>query len=305
MESSLLAGKSGNTAAVSAVDEFRLSQLKHLAGLKSFSKSWGVWEPKIREIVGPTPTGASIYELGARLSEVFRSNKVEGRDNSAVSAGGTAWECLVAWYLNLGLYGTGVVVIRPHAKFMPKAISDALSVTISNHSTNTESDLVAFNIDLQLGNRPLTLEEISNVIRDNPMHVDLSVIQCKTNWNDNAQIPMLWDLIYASETFRIPNVSVGINGIRPGSFRRFSYAFVSVPTSRGNFESKSLSVLRVANLTGGNFWGRSTKAGTAKALNEFFSINFGQHFTGTIQSSIENNVLKQPDVLEGFLSLKF
>ena len=43
-------------------------------------------------------------------------------------------------------------------------------------------------------------------------------LQCKTNWNDNAQIPMLWDLIYNAQGFKISNISVEIKGISLNSF---------------------------------------------------------------------------------------
>ena len=29
--------------------------------------------------------------------------------------------------------------------------------------------------------------------------LEIHIIQCKTNWNDNAQIPMLWDMVYSAQ----------------------------------------------------------------------------------------------------------
>lgn len=37
--------------------------------------------------------------------------------------------------------------------------------------------------------------------------IDINVIQCKTNWNDNAQIPMLWDMVYNAQSFKNKNTS--------------------------------------------------------------------------------------------------
>ena len=289
---------------MSLVDQFRIEQLKYISNLTSFRNSWSNLKGKIAFIIGDSPTPETIYKLGENLEKIFRSHEVLGRDNSAVSTGGVAWECLVCWYLNLVFYGTDVVVIRPHVNFTPPIISDALTVSISNHATNTESDLIAFNIvknNLDI----LDLNSINNLILQNPLDTDITVIQCKTNWNDNAQIPMLWDLIYSSERFRIPNVSVGRNGINPSSFRKFAYSFIAVPTSRGSFTPSSLAVLRVSNLTGGNFWGRPTQPGVSRSVSEFFTTNYATHFSGTIQQSISNNILRNRPVLEQFINLDF
>ena len=47
-------------------------------------------------------------------------------------------------------------------------------------------------------------------------YVNFVNLQCKTNWNDNAQVPMLWDIIYSSNE-KLNNISVGINGVSPHS----------------------------------------------------------------------------------------
>jgi hypothetical protein len=140
-------------------------------------------------------------------------------------------------------------------------------------------------------------------VTDNLLHTDIAIVQCKTNWNDNAQVPMLWDLIYNSKDFRITNVSVGIKGVNPASFRRFAYAFMTVPTSKGPFNPTSLAVLRVKNMTGGNYWGRKSAAGVSSCINEFFR-NFPDVFTGGVMQHLKKQ-LENPAVLEAFLSLKF
>lgn len=33
-------------------------------------------------------------------------------------------------------------------------------------------------------------------------NLEAHIIQCKTNWNDNAQIPMLWNMVYATKDFK-------------------------------------------------------------------------------------------------------
>jgi len=290
---------------MSSLDDFRYSMLRHISQLGSFQNSWSAWKPVISRTIGNNPTAQSIYSLGENLETVFKGNVVLGRDNSAVSSGGAAWECLICWYMNLVFFGTDVVVVKPHQNFMPKTLSDALAISISNIKTNTESDLVAFNAPSFSNGSSYNLQGIDMALADNPLGTELSVIQCKTNWNDNAQIPMLWDLIYSSNSFRMANVSVGNNGISPTSFKRFTYSFVTVPTSRGPFNSNSLAVLRVKNMSGGNYWGRVSKSGVARSVSEFFTANYGNCFSGTVQQSIERNVLNNYGVLDKFLELNF
>jgi hypothetical protein len=297
---------------MSEVDSFRLEVMRQISKVPSFTNSWPVFQPQIRALLGSSPTGQSVYDLGAHLGEIFKSKQVTGRSNSAVSQAGVVWECLVAWYMNFVLHGTDVIVVRPLKQFKPKTISDALSVTISNHKTNTEADLIAFSVPTSKKSAVeeslkanLALQEIEQRISNNPQAVDVAVIQCKTNWNDNAQIPMLWDLIYATQTFRIPNVSVGSNGASPSSFNRFAYSFVTVPTSNGPFSAKSLSTLRVANMTGGNYWGRDTMPGVARSIAEFFTTNFASHFNGTVQNAIQVQIAEDPDYVESYVTHSF
>jgi len=279
--------------------------MRHLSGLGSFANSWADWKSVIQVKIGASPTPESIFDLGDVLSEIFRSRIVTGRDNAAVSQGGIAWECLVCWYLNLIFWGTDVIVIRPHASFLPEQIKNALSVNIQNTTTNTESDLVVFSIPNVTSMFSLNLGTINELLKSDSANMDVTVVQCKTNWNDNSQIPMLWDLIYNSGSFRVPNVSVGREGVSPASFRRFSYAFVTVPTSRGSFLPNGLPVLRVRGLTGGNYWGHATTVGVARSIKEFFTTNFGTHFSGTVHEHIEANLISNDQIIQKFVELDF
>jgi lipoprotein-anchoring transpeptidase ErfK/SrfK len=287
------------------VDIFRLRMLRHISELDSFANSWSSWKPEITGHLGTSPSAQDVFDLGDHLSEVFRSNAVVGRDNAAVSQGGVAWECLVCWYLNLVLWGTDTIAIRPHANFLPSVVKDALTVSIQNVQTNTESDLVVLSIPGSKSHANLDLNGIDMILRTSAGQVAISVVQCKTNWNDNSQIPMLWDLIYNSSSFRVPNVSIGRDGVSPTSFKTFSYAFVTVPTSRGDFTPTKLPALRVRGLTGGNYWGHPSKAGVARSIKEFFTANFATSFQGTIQNHIASSLLKDPAALTAFLDLQF
>lgn len=287
------------------IEKFRSRVLKQVANTASFNNSWAIWGKLLEERFGADPSETDIFEIGNYLSDVFKGNKIEGRGQSAVSAGGAAWECLITWYLNLIFYGTNVIATRQNKKFVPEVINNALTVTISNQQTNTESDIVVYNLEPNSLSEDPTIKDINDNVVNNIENVELSVVQCKTNWNDNAQIPMLWDLIYNSQNFRITTVSVGINGYNPVSFGKFSYSFVTVPTSRGPFKQTSLSVLRVKNLTGGNYWGKPTEAGICSNINEYFLRNFSSTFSGGVKTHIKDKIISSPDVITNYLKLKF
>ena len=292
---------------MSSLEQYRFDHLKVMSNIPSFRTSWGVFEPEIRNLLGPNPTALDVRQLGSHLGAVFQSNS-QGRTQAGVSAAGTVWECLVAWYLNLILAGTHAVVVKPTQRFLPPSISNATAVTIGNLSTNTESDLIGFQIPENSSIADYGFVTIEEAIRSAVGKSSVTVIQCKTNWNDNAQIPMLWGMIYdAAGSIRLNNVAIGSNGIFPQAFKNFRYAFVTVPTSNGNFSPTSLQVLRVSALSGGNYWGRPTQAGVAKSLSELLGHNFPSAFAafGSIDNSLQTNLISRPGLLEKFLSLDF
>jgi hypothetical protein len=289
-----------------AIDEFRIRVLSKAASVQSFAKSWQIWKPKIDGYLSDGASGQSIFDFGNHLSEVFLSNQVGGRGQSELSGGGTAWECLVEWYLNFVFWGTPIIAARRNKNHIPTVLLNALSVTISNNSTNSESDIIVFSVPNTGALRSVSLDDVNELISSNTRHADLSVVQCKTNWNDNSQIPMLWDLIYnSSGANRIPNVSVGINGVSPHSFRMFSYAFMTVPTVKKPMKADGVAVLRVKNLTGGNYWGRHSSPSVASSINEYFGRNFATYFSGGIPSHINNQLSLEPSLVRRFKSLDF
>jgi hypothetical protein len=288
------------------VDKFRIEVLSRLSEIPSLRDSWSQFSSSIDAIVGSNPNANQIFLLGEHLSTIFQSNSDSGRTQSQVSGGGAAWECLVTWYLNLIFWGTDVIVTKQNRNSVPQVITESLCVTIANHQTNTESDIVIYSIPNTKNLAELSLDDIDELIRADIKNVDLAVVQCKTNWNDNAQIPMLWDLIYNSTNFRIPNVFVGINGVKPTSFKNFTYSFVTVPTTtRTRFTSTNLAVLRVNSLTGGNYWGKPTQQGVALCINNFFGRNFGNYFNGGVQTHITNQINLDSNYYKRFINLSF
>lgn len=289
-----------------AIDQFRLRVLARAAGLGSFKKGWDLRENILEGYLPPHASGQTVFDLGNHLSELFQIPGSSGRSQEKVSGGGNAWECLVEWYLNLCFWGTCVVASRRNRNQIPKTVLNALKVTIANNSTNSESDIIVYSIPRSDGLSTLSLNDIDELISSHPKETDVTVVQCKTNWNDNAQIPMLWDLIYNSMgDYRVPNVAVGVGGVSPLSFGNFSYAFVTVPTVKTVFRPRSTAVLRVANLSGGNYWGKPSAAGIALSLNEFFGRNFSRHFEGGVIAHMNRTLSENPMLLPQFRSLGF
>jgi len=207
---------------------------------------------------------------------------------------------------NLIFWGTNVLAVRRNKSYVPKVVLDAVSVTISNHSTNSESDILIFTVPNAPTSGVLDLTAASELIQLNQSSAELAVLQCKTNWADNAQIPMLWDLIYnSSGRNKVPNVSVGRNGVNPDTFKRFSYGFVTVPTQKKPHRANSLAVLRVKSLTGGNYWGHASAPSIASCINEYFLRNFPAAFPGGVHAHITRQIETDSEYFKRFREITF
>lgn len=294
-------------------DYFRRISVENLFNISTVRKCWPTWQRKIMEILGPLFDESDILNLGDHLSEVFGTTGEGSRDQSSLSVGGTAWEALVCYYLNLCSAGSRVVAFR-RMSLVPKPIRNAITVNYSNYACNTESDItvVVFpNKDLYNNN----LYEISDIIETprritfrlqnnkiNPEIIDyfcqqdfeefeIGIIQCKTNWNDNAQIPMLWDMIYLANGFRGRNITIGRDGFNINHAKNFTYSFVTVPSNRrAIYTSQSVAVRRVANLSGGNYWGKPTEESVARSIKEIFVNNFQNGARTNIRQDLRNAI---------------
>ena len=287
------------------INAFKTRYLKELASVPSFMNSWQIWKPALRANLSNNPTGDEILNLGDSLSKVFQTNATSGRAQSSLSGGGAAWECLISWYLNLICWNIPVMVVRQNKEFVPQIIKDVLAVTISNSQTNTESDIVIFSVPSSNEIPDSKLLSFNAHLKTKLKNISLINLQCKTNWNDNAQVPMLWDMIYNSES-RLPNISVGVNGVSPQSVGTFRYSFVTVPTNDAkNIKPTSLAVLRVKNMTGGNYWGHASKRDVSSSIKELPNRNFSNFFIGGISAHIDKNIAEDPDYLKSFLTLNW
>ncbi|MNT38344.1 hypothetical protein D3C72_1745310 [compost metagenome] len=134
------------------------------------------------------------------------------------------------------------------------------------------------------------LKALSDAIAIHLGHVELGIVQCKTNWNDNSQIPMLWDMVYQASFGPGTHVRIGRNGYAISHLGRFSYSFVTTPTQKSLPKPGSMPVKRTNKLSGGNYWGLPTTAGVALSLAEIFTRNFGSAFKQSVQASISDAI---------------
>lgn len=269
-------------------------------GIKSFSKNWKVWKKSIDLILPNEITPDGLINLGDNLRQIFFSTNTSKRDQGELSGGGAAWEALVCWYLNLCLCNSRTVVVKFKKSLVPDVVRDALAVSYSNFKTNTESDLVAITFPPEVVNLAgeYSLKKLNEVCETYIEKISLCNIQCKTNWNDNAQIPMLWDIVYQTTEFATHNISVGSNNRKLSHFKKFRYCFVTVPSQKNpenKFKPNSVAVKRVNNISGGNYWGLKTQNGIALSIKEMLSRIFDDSSNSSsvrldLQTAIDSNL---------------
>jgi len=294
---------------MSQLDNYRFSCLRALAKLDARTKPWPGYREELQKILGESPTAQDVFNIGAQLKQVFKS-EARTRSQSDLSRGGGSWEILITWYLNLVFWDTNVVVMRPKKKLLPSVVADAMAVKVKGVTTSKETDVIVIEVPENNSSTDLDTKSIDQIIRSDPQGTSVGVVQCKTNWNDNAQIPMLWNIVYAAQNLQVQNVVVGSNGFSPSSFGKFSYAFMTVPTNtekngKDNFNPGSTAVVRVQGMTGGNYWGNPSQSGVADSVSEYFGRNFDDVFEGGVQKHITSKLLTRPDVIQKFLNFDF
>lgn len=143
--------------------------------------------------------------------------------------------------------------------------------------------------------------------------MEVHVIQCKTNWNDIIQTPMLWSLVYYLSRDNInwtisSNINFGSGLYTLPRLKDFSYSFVSVPTQNNgeyetdpdkkakleaDFENKfsetNLPIKRAKLIRGGYYWGLP-KHGTIHPISELLNRNLRSGYTGHIVDNISDNI---------------
>jgi hypothetical protein len=294
---------------MSQVDGFRRECMRSVADLGARTIPWPGYKDEIKAILGTSPSGQDIFNIGSELKRIFKTES-RTRGQGDLSRGGASWEILICWYLNLIFWDTNVVVMRPRKSLVPPVVSDAMAVKVKGVVTSKETDVIVIEVPKTSANLELDKESINQVIIANPELTRVGVVQCKTNWNDNAQIPMLWNIVYSAQNLQVQNVVVGSNGYSPSSFGQFSYAFMTVPTNtekdgKDNYKTTSTAVVRVQGMTGGNYWGNPSSNGIADSIAEYFGRNFNHVFEGGVQNHIAKTLVANPEVLEMFINFDF
>jgi len=282
------------------IEGLRTKALKSLFNMETFQTCWPVWRPAIAKLTAEFSDAKAIYELGGELRSVFQMTGGAGREQSSLSGGGAAWEALVCWYLNKVMTGSRAVVIKQNKSLIPEPLADAMAVTYKNVKTNTESDLsgIVFPKEFMLIDEDYDKDELDSYIAKNIGNFSLHNIQCKTNWNDNAQVPMLWDMIYQFRGVKGHSVRIGVSGVDLDDLDSFTYSFVAAPTQSKAIKANSMAVRRVESLSGGNYWGKPSEAGVAECLSEIFK----RVFKAAFDSDIKGHIAKQ--VQSGAVSLE-
>lgn len=281
------------------IEALRADVIKDIFSNNSFCNSWMVWKPLLKEKCLNIQDSKAIIDLGDSLRDVFQSTRPEnGRGGqSDISKAGNLWESIVTWYLNLCFIGSRAVVIRKCSS-LPKPIKDALTVYYDNLACSAEPDLTVIvfpDKPIFTGNPDTFLTPRAKKIDYNILSQEVSklfelfqvgVIQCKSNWNENSQIPMLWDIVYNSGGIPSQNIMVGTETYNLKDLRRFTYSFVTMPSNNlDGYTPTRVEISRVRNLSGGNYWGVPTLNGIAKSIKEIFRL-FDNAFNTSIKSTL-------------------
>lgn len=275
------------------IEDYRRTAVADLHRGATFAKAWKTWKPAVMAATGNLGDAKGIYELGSQLAGIFAltAPKTKKRNQKVVAAAGSGWEALVCWYLNAVFTGTRGIAVQKKKDLVPGCIADALTVNYGSSPTNTETDLLVIvfpeGFDFPPG---ASMHELSDAISVRFTEFEVGVVQCKTNWNENAQIPMLWDMVYRAKGFKDHSVSIGRAGHAIKFLKEFSHSFVTMPTQKSPFHPELMPVRRVRNLTGGNYWGKPCEAGVALAVSEIFNRNFMSAFDKPIVPSIHDAV---------------
>lgn len=317
-------------------EEPRRQLISKLSDSSTIESAVKIWLPEIRKRLAYTP-GASLkaealYQLGGQLREIFTLTRPKASGSSSPSEGsrsqgnlqkaGELWEFLVVWYLNLLSIGSNIWLTKKKNGLYPSVLDEAFTTDIGNYKSNSEPDLIAFAIPAShtdpfkpsktknyRTNRELKIfiDSCDSLIRDHTSHVTTSIIQCKSNWNDSVQTVQLWGILYDESRKEDPKIPEGITvggSYHPGSFKSFSFAFVTAPSQKdlATYKASRAEVVRVRGLSGGNYWGAESKPNIADSIDNFLNKNFRQYLAS---SPSEHTKLldKHLTSVEHFLSL--
>ena len=112
---------------VNLIDKLREISVNDILKTPSISQRWSGWKSIMRKSISNSPKASSVLDLGDELASVFKNESQSGRSQGTLKSGGVAWECLVAWYLNLCMIGSRTVVVKMKKELVPEPIRDAIT----------------------------------------------------------------------------------------------------------------------------------------------------------------------------------
>ena len=267
--------------------------MNELMSVPSVQRAWPLIRAHLRGCLPSAQklTASHIAGLGPHLSEAFKAGEpaTAGMDPQAkASIAGAVWEGLIVWYLNICLAGSRSVAIKKKSH-APASVANSMSVVLNAGGRLSEPDVLIVTLDSNKVDDVLarwpTAAWRKNV-DDNFGDCCVINIQCKSNWNDTLQTPMLWNLLYdaarnlsaaAGNSLQLlggNRISFGQSGFYIKDLKGFCYAFVTAPSDKvTNFSVQSVHVLRTRFFTGGAFWGRPTSPNICTSFQEFFNVN--------------------------------
>ncbi len=280
---------------MSLIEDFRAVIVGDLFEMKSIADVWPSAGTSLRSAL-PThaPSAQDVINLGRHLSPVFTAQyeaeelTTEAQQQGALSRGGAFWEGLVVWYLNLCFAGTRAVAIKKKSQ-MPSHVRDSLTVWLSAIDRLSEPDVLILHLDSPALDAPSVGNPVSgfqNLINANFALTQVINLQCKTNWNDSIQTPMLWNLMYSAarqatgagaasmNVLGAASITFGSDGHYLQGLGGFRHTFVTVPSNDlAGFTPTSSPVLRGKAFSGGCFWGYPTTPNACRSIAEFFNVN--------------------------------
>jgi hypothetical protein len=317
-------------------EEPRRQLISALSEGKTIKSSLPVWLAAIRTKLsytpGSVPKPEALYELGGQLREIFALTKPssssppsaggDSRSQDNLQGAGVAWEFLVVWYLNLLSIGSNIWLTKKKKGYYPEVLEEAFTTSIGTYESKSEPDILAFAIPTNYTNgvpnsaarRFRINAELKNfiisaddLVRAHVSQVTASIIQCKSNWNDSVQTVQLWGILYDESRKNEPKIpeSITVGGsYHPGSFKDFSFAFVTVPSQKDltKFNANRAEVVRVRSLSGGNYWGAPKQKNIADSVDRYLYRNF-RSFLPSSPADHAKLLARHMKSLDHFLSL--
>ena len=124
---------------------------------------------------------------------------------------------------------------------------------------------------------------------------ELFGIQCKTNFADDVERPLLYQILYNLPTQLDIGIKIGVKGTHVSDFKNFKYSFVTIPSQKADRipNKDTAPAIRAQLFSGGCYWAMQSKNGVANSLKEFMNRNFSSVLpqgNTTIINNLDENI---------------